>query len=456
MQNDFLPASPPSNIPEFTVSEVAGAVKRVIEGSFERVRVRGEISGLSRPASGHLYFKLKDSDAVLDGVCWKFSLPKLRLKPEDGMEIIATGKLTTYPGGSRYQIVVENIELAGQGALLKLLEDRKKKLAAEGLFDPARKKPLPFLPRVIGVVTSPTGAVIRDILHRLEDRFPTHVLVWPVPVQGQGAAAQIAAAIKGFDTMLPTSDIPKPDVLIVARGGGSIEDLWEFNDEEVVRAVAACSIPLISAVGHETDVTLIDYAADKRAPTPTAAAEMAVPVRMQLLAQVSSLASRLHGGAGNYIAAHKKHLETLSRGLPHPQNTLALLQQRLDEKGGRLNQAMQSLILLARNRLGKLHIQPQLLQIDLKKDRQQMEQLTARLHRATENILQRKGESLQRHSRLLQSLSYQRVLERGFTLLFDQKGQPVTKAENVANTEEYRLQFQDGSVDIEAKKKSKP
>ncbi|MHA1600379.1 MAG: exodeoxyribonuclease VII large subunit, partial [Alphaproteobacteria bacterium] len=278
------------NRPLFSVSEVSQAIKRTLEGNFEWVRVRGEISGFKRAASGHLYMSLKDENAVLDAVCWRGNAGRLALVPEDGMEVIASGRITSYPGRSKYQIVIESLELAGEGALLKLLEARKRALAAEGLFDTARKRPLPYLPEVIGVVTSPTGAVIRDILHRLADRFPRHVLVWPVLVQGEGAAEQVAAAIRGFNDLpadlLTGGPVRRPDLLIVARGGGSLEDLWAFNEEVVVRAAADSAIPLISAVGHETDNTLIDLAADRRAPTPSAAAEMAVPVRAELVAQV--------------------------------------------------------------------------------------------------------------------------------------------------------------------------
>ena len=288
--------TPGDNLPVLGVTEISRLVKRTIEGRFERVRVRGEISGFKRAASGHLYMALKDESAVLDGVCWRGTAGRLALKPEDGMEVVATGRLTAYPGRSKYQMVIESLELAGAGALLKLLEERREKLAAEGLFDAERKKPIPFLPEVIGVVTSPTGAVIRDILHRLADRFPRHVLVWPVLVQGDGAAAQVAKAIEGFNALASSGSVPRPDLLIVARGGGSLEDLWAFNEDVVVRAAAASEIPLISAVGHETDTTLIDHAADRRAPTPTAAAEMAVPVRGDLLAETMALGGRLLTG----------------------------------------------------------------------------------------------------------------------------------------------------------------
>ncbi len=437
-----------SNIPEFSVSEVAQAIKRVVEGGFERIRVRGEISGLARPASGHMYFKLKDADSVLDGVCWKFSLPKLKIKPEEGMEVVATGKISTYPGGSRYQIVVDSIELAGAGALLKLLEERKKKLAAEGLFDAARKKPLPSLPRVIGVVTSPTGAVIRDILHRLNDRFPCHVLIWPVAVQGDGAAAQIASAIVGFDQLLPTKNIPKPDLLIVARGGGSIEDLWEFNDEAVVRAAASCSIPLISAVGHEVDYTLLDFAADQRAPTPTAAAEMAVPVQSQWIAAIADKASRLHQAIVQKLQWHQKNVEGLARGLTHPRQTIASLGQKLDDKSSRLDQAAQKFILTRRNRLQKLHLQPGILAKDILHRKRIVDLWVKRLDNAASVILRRKSDALSGANRLLQNLSYRRVLERGFSLVFNASGAAVTRMSDVAIDQNYKLQLSDGHAMI--------
>jgi exodeoxyribonuclease VII large subunit len=289
----MTPAEALINAPEFTVSELSSALKRTVEDTYGHVRVRGEISGFrGAHSSGHCYFALKDETAKIEAVIWKFVHGRLRFKPQEGLEVIATGKLTTFPGSSKYQIVIEALEPAGVGALMALMEERKRKLAAEGLFDEARKQLLPWLPSVIGVVTSPTGAVIRDILHRLQDRFPRRVLVWPVRVQGEGSAEQIAGAIRGFNALAEGGRIPRPDLLIVARGGGSLEDLWSFNEEIVVRAAAESMIPLISAVGHETDVTLIDFAADKRAPTPTAAAEMAVPVRSELFVEVQGLARR--------------------------------------------------------------------------------------------------------------------------------------------------------------------
>src|ERR687894_425851 len=289
----MIPQANPSNTPEWSVSELAGALKRTLEDAFGYVRLRAEISGYRGPhGSGHAYFGLKDEGACIDAVIWKTTFNRLRLKPQQGLEVVVTGRVTTFPGKSKYQIVVDTLEPAGVGALMALLEERRRMLTAEGLFALEKKRKLPFLPRVVGVVTSPTGAVVRDILHRLADRFPRHVLVWPVRVQGETSADEVAAAIRGFNALEPSGPVPRPDVLIVARGGGSLEDLWSFNEEIVVRAAAASMIPLISAVGHETDITLIDFVSDKRAPTPTAAAEMAVPVRLELLGRVDGLARR--------------------------------------------------------------------------------------------------------------------------------------------------------------------
>src|SRR3954470_3227882 len=342
--------SPGDNAPPFSVSELAMRLKRTVEDAFGFVRVRGEISGWKRAASGHCYLCLKDEKAVLDGVMWKATAAALPFRPEDGIEVVATGKLTTYPGRSRYQIVIERLELAGQGALMALLDKRRRGLAAEGLFDESRKNKLPFHPRVIGVVTSPTGAVIRDILHRLADRCPTHVVVWPVPVQGEGAAPQIAAAVRGFDALAPGGPVPRPDLVIVARGGGSIEDLWAFNEEKVVRAVAACSIPIISAVGHETDTTLSDFAADVRAPTPTAAAEIAVPVRGDLLGNLRELGFRIERCARRSAERSGEQLEATLRRWPARETLLAPQQQRLDDLSDRLPRALRTELSHARAR----------------------------------------------------------------------------------------------------------
>src|SRR6186713_378135 len=329
------------NAPEYTVSELSSSLKRTVEDAYAHVRVRGEISGFRGPhSSGHCYFALKDEGAKIEAVIWKFAHARMRFKPQEGLEVIATGKLTTYPGSSKYQIVIESLEPAGIGALMALMEERKRKLAAEGLFDEARKQLLPWLPEVIGVVTSPTGAVIRDILHRLQDRFPRRVLVWPVKVQGEGSAEQVAAAIDGFNALPERGRIRRPDLLIVARGGGSLEDLWSFNEEIVVRAAAGSMIPLISAVGHETDITLIDFASDKRAPTPTAAAEMAVPVRLELLAQVDGLARRKLACWARGLDARRTELRAAARALPAADELLAVPRQKLDALAERLPRAL--------------------------------------------------------------------------------------------------------------------
>ena len=327
---DLFEDPPAGNSPEYTVSELSGAVKRVIEGEFGLIRVRGEVGRVSRPASGHLYFDLKDDRNVIGAVSWKGQVARMQVRPEEGMEVIATGRMTTFPGQSKYQLIVDDVAMAGVGALMALLEKRRAMLAAEGLFDVARKKAIPYLPQVIGVVTSPSGAVIRDILHRLRDRFPRHVLIWPVVVQGQACAAEVAAAIRGFNALVPGGAIPRPDVLIVARGGGSLEDLWGFNEEIVVRAAAASLIPLISAVGHETDTTLIDFAADLRAPTPTAAAELAVPVRLDLQATVDGLGARMSRGVASGFAARGQRLRDLGRALPRLEGLVAGPRQRMD------------------------------------------------------------------------------------------------------------------------------
>ena len=339
--SDMFEDSPiPGNAPEFTVSELSGAVKRVIEGEFGLVRVRGEVGRVSRPASGHMYFDLKDDRSVIAAISWKGQVAKMQVRPEEGMEVIATGRMTTFPGQSKYQLIVDDIAPAGAGALMAMLEARRKALAAEGLFDADRKRALPYLPRVIGVVTSPSGAVIRDILHRLRDRFPRHVLIWPVAVQGQACAAEVAAAIRGFNAIAPGGPIPRPDLLIVARGGGSLEDLWGFNEEIVVRAAAESEIPLISAVGHETDTTLIDYASDRRAPTPTAAAEMAVPVRMELMAGLDGQGARLSRAMVQAVGLRGQRLRDLGRALPRLETLTQASAQRFDLWSGRLAGAL--------------------------------------------------------------------------------------------------------------------
>lgn len=389
---------------EFTVSELSSYIKMAVEGAFPYVRIRGEISGFKRAPSGHLYLNLKDENAVLAGVCWKGNAIRFKFKPEDGLEVIASGSITTYAGQSKYQMIIDNMEPAGLGALMVLLEKRKAKLAAEGLFDAARKKPLPYLPKVIGVVTSPTGAVIRDILHRIADRFPVRVIVWPVLVQGDKAASQIASAINGFNKLEINGNVPRPDLLIVARGGGSIEDLWAFNEEEVVRAVAASGIPVISAVGHETDFTLIDFVSDLRAPTPTAAAEMAVPVKSELILSVSDMAKRNLRAIFRYIETNENLIKSLNRAIPNPKRFIEEKAQRLDN------------VLL-------------------------------RIEAATNSMLKHQHQKLEIASRLLESYHYKRVLERGFALVRDGKGK-VIKSANILSAEMgINIELSDGNVD---------
>ena len=368
-------AVPGDNAPPLSVGELSSKLKRMVEGEFGHVRLRGEISGWKRAASGHAYLCLKDADAVIDGVIWRTSASALPFQPQDGIEVIATGKLTTYPGRSKYQIVIERMELAGEGALMALFEKLKASLAAEGLFDRAAKKPLPYMPRTIGVVTSPTGAVIRDILHRLADRFPSHVLVWPVKVQGEGAAAEVAAAVRGFDALPANGPVRRPDLLIVARGGGSIEDLWAFNEEVVVRAVAACSIPVISAVGHETDTSLCDYAADLRAPTPTAAAEIAVPVLAEVRNNIATLSLRSERCARRYHERACERLQALVRVLPRRDALLGPQRQRMDDLAGRLDRALERRVTLARGQLDRSAgaLRPAMLEQRLAAARQKLE-----------------------------------------------------------------------------------
>jgi len=488
------------NAPEFTVSELSSALRRTVEDAYGHVRVRGEISGFRGPhSSGHCYFALKDESAKIEAVIWKGVHSRMRFKPQEGLEVIATGKLTTYPGSSKYQIVIEAIEPAGIGALMALMEERKRKLGAEGLFDEARKQLLPWLPEVIGVVTSPTGAVIRDILHRLEDRFPRRVLVWPVRVQGEGSAEQIAAAIRGFNALPEGGRIPRPDLLIVARGGGSLEDLWSFNEEIVVRAAADSMIPLISAVGHETDITLIDFAADKRAPTPTAAAEMAVPVRSELFVEVSSLARRTMVCWQRGQEGRRNELRAAARALPAASELLAIPRQRLDGataalpralkanthahfrrfastsarltlrvlrgqvaqarhhltvSGERLAHAARSLLRHRRDRHAGLAIRLKASKLSnalaqrqlIARDRERTLRLTERARRALATAMQRHQARVGHSGQLLAALSYRSVLTRGFALVRDEQGLAVHAAGAIGPGAHLTLEFADGRV----------
>ena len=414
------------NAPALSVSELSGALKRTIESAFGLVRVRGEISGWKRHGSGHCYFTLKDESACIDAVIWKGQAGGLAFRPEDGAEVIATGKLTTYPGRSKYQIVVNRMELAGEGALMALLDKRRRLLAAEGLFDEARKRKLPFLPRVIGVITSPTGAVIRDILHRLEDRCPTHVIVWPVPVQGEGAAEKIAKAIRAFGAIEAGGAVPRPDLLIVARGGGSIEDLWAFNEEEVVRAAAESPIPLISAVGHETDTTLIDFAADRRAPTPTAAAEMAVPVRAELAVWLAELDHRQRACVTRASGRAAERVEQIVQRWPEASGLFAPFTQRVDECGDRLPRALMQRTSHARGDLAA--VAPRL----------QQRLLSERITRASEMLA-----SLWRLADLAHP---ERPLQRGFVRVTDRAGKTIIHAAAAREAIAVDLHFADGRV----------
>jgi len=401
------------NAPEFSVSEISGAVKRVIEGEFGHVRVKGEVGRVSRPRSGHVYLDLKDDRAVLSGVIWKGVATRLSVQPEEGMEVVATGRLTTFPGQSRYQIVIEDIKPAGMGALMAMLEKRKKALAAEGLFAPERKRPLPYLPEVIGVVTSPSGAVIRDILHRLRDRFPRKVLIWPVAVQGDACAKDVSRAIEGFNRFTPGGALPRPDLLIVARGGGSIEDLWGFNEEAVVRAAASSDIPLISAVGHETDTTLIDYASDQRAPTPTAAAELAVPVRLDLLAWLDNQEARLTHALTSGVSARGQRLRDLARALPRPERLLDTPRQRLDAWSDRLPAALTRMVQARRVRLSETSgaLRPGTLQSRLRAQRDWFGAWDARLAPALQRAVDARREALHRRADRLSLRPIQRDID---------------------------------------------
>lgn len=490
---------PATNVGEYSVSELSGALKRAVEDRFGHVRVRGEISGYRGPhSSGHSYFALKDDRARLEAVIWRGVASKLKHLPEEGLEVIATGKLTTYPGSSKYQIVIDGLEPAGAGALMALLEERKKKLEAEGLFAPERKQLLPDLPRIIGVVTSPTGAVIRDVLHRLSDRFPLHVIVWPVRVQGDTSGNEVARAINGFNSLHETSALPKPDLLIVARGGGSIEDLWGFNDEAAVRAVANSEIPVISAIGHETDWTLIDLAADIRAPTPTGAAEIAVPVKADLLATNASLAARLKSSLSRSIDRNRTSLRAAQRGLATPDSLLALPRRRLDEAAGRLQRGLELASQKKRSDfqkiIGRGFASPEKL---FNAPRQNMEILSKRLgqglrstvrfnatrlepvsrrltYTPLESKIVRSRSDLSRAmrqvqishrqnmdrirsrlvqaDRLIETLSHKRVLERGYAVIFNDKRKTITSVDNIKSGDSVTVGLKDGEFVATAQK----
>ncbi|MCE8007924.1 exodeoxyribonuclease VII large subunit [Aestuariivita sp.] len=488
---------PGQNAPEFSVSEISGAIKRMIEGEFSHVRIRAEVGRVSRPRSGHVYLDLKDDRAVLAGVMWKGVAARQTTQPEEGMEVVAVGRLTTFPGQSKYQMVIEEIRPAGMGALMAMLEKRKAQLTAEGLFDPTRKKALPYLPDVIGVVTSPSGAVIRDILHRLRDRFPRKVLIWPVAVQGERCAPEVARAIAGFNAMSPGGALPRPDLLIVARGGGSVEDLWGFNEETVVRAAASSDIPLISAVGHETDTTLIDYAADQRAPTPTAAAELAVPVRLELLAWVEGQGARLSRGTATAVQRRRQRLSDLSRALPKPGALLDGARQRLDlasdrlpaaldrsvqrrklrltERAGSLRpQTLGRMVRAERERVGRTAsrlipalvrtvatkrdtfrqqsrlVQPQRLRADLEGQVQDLTGLSRRLSQAGSGQIARWQARVEAAGRMHETLSYKATLERGYAVV-RAEGAVVTRKAQARSGAVLEIEFADGRLTVGGK-----
>ncbi|MEP3345387.1 MAG: exodeoxyribonuclease VII large subunit [Litoreibacter sp.] len=493
---------PGRNEPEYTVTEIAGAVKRTIEGEFGRVRIKGEVGRVMIARSGHVYLDLKDDRAVLASIIWKGQAAKLAVKPEEGMEVVAIGKLTTFPGQSKYQMVIEEIRPAGVGALMAMLEKRKKQLEGEGLFEPARKKPIPYLPEIIGVVTSPQGAVIRDILHRLRDRFPRKVLIWPVAVQGEACSGQVTSAIEGFNAMTPGGALPRPDLLIVARGGGSIEDLWGFNEENVARAAAASQIPLISAVGHETDTTLIDYVSDMRAPTPTAAAELAVPVRLELLATVDSYGARMAQALTGMVSARKQRLADVSRALPRREELTQIARQRFDIVGGRLDaslkagaaakrlafekaasplrpsilarqtERMQARLDQATTRLGvalerrversrahldrvKSGLNANGLHRDLKLQRDRLSRATHAASQAGSSQVANWRSNVEKLDRLRETLGYQATLDRGYAVVWD-GDKVVTDSKTAKKAATLEVQFKDARIPVGAAAKLVP
>ena len=450
------------NAPAYSVSELAFALKRTLEETYGFVRLRGELSKVTRHASGHIYLTLKDDRAAIDGVVWKTQVRGLGCQPEQGLEVIVTGKITTYPASSKYQIVIETLEPAGVGALLAQLERLKAKLAAEGLFAPERKRPLPAMPAVVGVITSPTGAVIRDILHRIRDRWPCRVVVWPVVVQGDQAAAQVAAAITGFNAIAAGGDIPRPDVLIVARGGGSVEDLWAFNDENLARVAAASAIPLISAVGHETDTTLIDFVSDRRAPTPTAAAEMATPVLAELRAGLADHERRLIRIAARFLDERRHQLAAAARGLPRPADVLALASQRFDLSAGRLSAALARNAAVHERELVRVatRLSPSLLIRRRQAMAEQLANVSGRLRPAADRRLARARDVLIGLDKLRLSLNPDGPLARGFARVHHADGTLARTAAELRAGEGVKLVFKDGDrgaiVDGEARAPARP
>lgn len=432
-----------TNNPVYSVSEFSHVIKKLVETNFSYVRIRGEISRPSFPGSGHVYFTLKDTDGTIAAIIWKYTLPRLSIKPEEGIEVICTGKVTTFAGQSKYQIIVESMEVAGEGALLKMLEDRRKKLLKEGLFNQEFKKPIPYLPKIIGVITSPSGAVIRDILHRLSDRFPSHVYLWPVAVQGEGSAKQISNAIDKFNQFTDETTIKKPDLLIVARGGGSLEDLWSFNEEIVVRSVFKSSIPVISAVGHETDTTLIDFVSDLRAPTPSAAAEKAVPVRNELIARIDELNFRFKTSFNNKLNNNKDRLNSLIKLLGKPDQIFENKTQKLDFIYRDFENLFKDIFVEKKNKITQ-HAQrlmpPKVLISNLVSKQQLLE---TKFQNYLQNIINRKEVKLNSLDKLLEASSFNRVLDRGFSLVMNNKGKPIKLSSEAPKNANVKIKFSD-------------
>ena len=432
-----------SNNPVYSVGEFSHVIKKLVETNFSYVRIRGEISRPSFPGSGHVYFTLKDADGTIAAIIWKYTIPRLSVKPEEGMEVICTGKITTFAGQSKYQIIVDNMEVAGEGALLKMLEDRRKKLLAEGLFNPEHKKPIPYLPEIIAVITSPSGAVIKDILHRLSDRFPSHVYIWPVAVQGEGSAKQVSNAIDQLNQLSKETNVKRPDLIIVARGGGSLEDLWSFNEEIVVRSVFNSTIPIISAVGHETDTTLIDFVSDLRAPTPTGAAEKSVPVRDELKARVGELGLRIHSSFLSKVNNNKDHLRNLVRLLGKPDQILDNKNQKLDYTFKDLENLFQNIFVDQKNKISQFAqrlLPPKVLinNLDAKK-----QLLDTKFRNFIENLIDKKQTRFISSGKLLEAASFKRVLDRGFSLVMDSEGNPIKLSSQASNKALVNIKFAD-------------
>jgi len=432
-----------SNNPVYSVGEFSHVIKKLVETNFSYVRIRGEISRPSFPGSGHVYFTLKDADGTIAAIIWKYTIPRLSVNPEEGMEVICTGKITTFAGQSKYQIIVDNMEIAGEGALLKMLEDRRKKFLAEGLFNPEHKKPIPYLPKIIAVITSPSGAVIKDILHRLSDRFPSHVYIWPVAVQGEGSAKQVSNAIDQLNQLSKETNVKRPDLIIVARGGGSLEDLWSFNEEIVVRSVFNSTIPIISAVGHETDTTLIDFVSDLRAPTPTGAAEKSVPVRDELKSRVGELGLRIHSSFLSKVNNNKDHLRDFVRLLGKPDQILDNKSQKLDYAYRDLENLFQNIFVDQKNKISQFTqrlLPPKVLinNLDAKK-----QLLDTRFRNLIKNLIDKKQTRFITLGKLLEAASFKRVLDRGFSLVIDSEGNPIKLSSQATNKALVNIKFAD-------------